>query len=212
MLNFVSTFKQFILLATLFLCGCSTMVAVEPSKIQKLSNVQIVRVVTPPLTKNTWSKSLFKAYPGLMEYVIYQNSDKPIGLSSPDIPDFGLILAKEIQSRFTEKNWWPSMTLMNKPVNSINELSSGNFLTIEFEDMGISGGGQFFTTVRIKLRDEKNLLIWDKRSSYNGVYSSVGDSIETRLLKGQPLVEEEFQHAASYIVKDLIESVQSDII
>jgi hypothetical protein len=208
MLNPIRILKIASCLLVFLLAGCSTLVTIAPNQVAQLPSVQIVRVSTPPLIRNTWTESYLRAYPNApLAKALNASSEKPRGLLPPDIPDFGEILGKEILKRFPENSWWPKTTMSDVTVNSIDELTSGNYLTIEFEEMRISGGGQFFTVVRIKLLNTSNQILWDKRSSYNGVFESKGDNLDTRLLKGFSHVESEFQYAARYIVQGLLTSM-----
>lgn len=204
----INWLKIFTLYSITLLASCSTLVTISPNQAQQLSNLQIARVSTPPLIRNTWSESYVRAFPNaLLPHIIYDNSKKEIGLLPPDIPDFGTILSKEILEQFSKKTWWPESNILSSPVKDISGLTPGNYLIIEFEDMRISGLGQLFTTVRVKLINKNNQILWDKRAGYNGLYSSEGDSLDVRLLKGQADTEQEFTHAAKYIVRDLLESL-----
>jgi hypothetical protein len=194
-----------LLIGAIFLSGCATTMNGTSTEIQQLHNVTIVRVATPPLTRNTWSGSLLKLYPSLLTAVVDSQTEKPPGLQPPTIPDFGAVLAARLNEKLVAKPLWRPVQLAIEPIATSDRRPPGNALLIELEQMTISGGGQLVAVAHFKLIEDGGKVLWETRSSYNGVFSAKGDNIDARLLKGRSAVEEEFNDAADQILQRLFE-------
>ncbi|MGQ2966936.1 hypothetical protein, partial [Methylophilus sp.] len=55
--------KTLLLIQIIFLTACSTLVSISPKQIEQLPQLEIVRVSTPPLIRNTWTESYVRAFP-----------------------------------------------------------------------------------------------------------------------------------------------------
>lgn len=192
-------------IGVMFLAGCATTMNGTATEVQQLRNVKIVRIATPPLTRNTWTGTMLKLYPSLLIAVVDSLADKPQGLQPPSIPDFGAVLAGKLNENLAAKPWWRAATVVDDPIATEDQLPPGNILLVKLEKMTISGAGQFVTVAQFKLIEDGGKVLWESRSSYNGLFAGKGDNIDARLLKGRSAVEEEFNDAADHTLQRLLE-------
>lgn len=195
------------------MAGCSTTTP-HPTEVAAIRHLVIARTPTPPLRLPSFSdgflSGLATQYPSLLTHALKPDEEKVVRLSPPAIPDFGEILAQDIQngipSAFVA---WPTTEILAQPVSEGRRSGEAAMLEVSLTDQYASWlHAHLMTFARITLYSPSGEVLMTERIHVNSLYVQGSQKIDGVASKGNVLLAAEYQLASSEIVTKLTERLR----
>lgn len=199
-------------LLTLSLSGCVT-VPLDRAKVEKIPNVEFVRVQTPPVHAITfmqaWANS--SAGGGLLVGAIAASEDKTV-FGPPAIPDIGALLIDGLRARLPQQApWWPKMNVRAEPVPPEYAPSTGDWTRLRIEAFQLAPPPMrtVYVVVDVSMRNAQNEPHWVERKVFSGFVHG-GEKIDVDKLAAGDFsqLRREVERAADWLVNEIVASVR----
>jgi hypothetical protein len=192
--------------------GCAN-VQMQRAKVEKFREVELVRVVTPPLEAPSFMQAWDKSGTGGLVQAAIAASEPHVQLSPRNaaIPDFGDLVATKLLTRLPARaEWFPKLDYQGDAVHSAYVVPGKAWLRLEVFNYHLAPPPMRTVTVgvEVSLRDERNQRLWVQRKIFSGLVHG-GKKIEMDEAKADPAqLGRELDRAAEWLSTEIASEVR----